>query len=468
MGFHELPMIKLWRVGGLLCLFGCAHAPATRAPSESIRASAHYTVTIFDRLDGAEVRVCLDGMAARELVPVAEGEGHELSGAWLGGRPLETARGRIRLQQGSLPSCVDYTTRFTPPMFRPSDSDAIIVSQAQWLWRPEPFPSGLDASVRFRLPDGGRASLPWPSSDAVYFPDRSAFFSSAFGAFGQFDRQSFSVTGVQVDVTRLGPRPSDDDVRRWISRAMQATASVGDRFPRDRAHFFVVPVQSQEKPVVFGMVRRGGGSSVLLVAASDANLEELEGSWVAVHELSHLWMPPLHAEDRWLSEGIATYLQEVLRARCGMQSGERAWTRLAEGFARGRRSGTGRVLANESQNMNRTGAYHRVYWAGTAFALEVDVRLRESSGGEMTLLRAIADSQRVWGNEARPVPASTVLGTLQDLSGAEFIEALAEQYARRSDFPDVAYLDAPKYREVRAQIMAPAGHACGLSGESSR
>jgi hypothetical protein len=461
-------MMRLWRVGGFVCLLGCAHAaeaPATTKPSP---ATAHYTVTIYDNFRGAKVRACLEGATVRELVPIGESDGRELSGAWLEGESLDIARGHIRLKEPLRAACIDYATRFEPPMLRPSDSDAVILSQAQWLWRPDPFPADLDASIRFVVPAGSEASFPWPSSEGVYFPAESAFFSSAFGVFGQFERQAFSAAGTHIDVARLGHGPSDDDVRAWITSAMQTTASLGDRFPRDRVYIFIVPVRSPEKQVAFGMVRRGGGSSILLVASPDATAEELVASWVTVHELSHLWLPPLHAKDRWLSEGIATYLQEVLRARCGLQSAEHAWARLRKGFERGRRSGTGRKLSSESENMNRTGAYHRVYWAGAAFAMEVDARLRKGSGGEMTLLRAISDAQRVWGTEARPVPASMVLDALDDANGTEFVAGLAERYAQSTEFPDVPYVDSPAYRQVRAQITSRADGACRLSVESSR
>jgi hypothetical protein len=437
-------------------------------PKGSSGATAHYTVTIFDNFGGAKVRACLEGATVRELVPIGDSAGRELSGAWIEGVTLDTARGRIRLRESSRAWCVDYETRFRNAMFRASDSDAILMSQTQWLWRPEPFPPDLDASVRFMLPTDRQVSLPWPRADAIYLPDESAFFTSAFGAFGEFDRQEFSVAGTSVYITRLGSRPPDEDVRRWIGRAMQVTASVGAGFPRDRVHFIIVPVHDRSKEVVFGMVRRGGGSSVLLVPSLDADVAELETDWVAVHELSHFWLPPLHSEDRWISEGIATYLQEVLRARCGLQSSERAWTRLQEGFERGRKSGTGRKLASETRNMNRTGAYHRIYWAGAAFALEVDVRLRKDSDGEMTLLRAISDAQPTWGNQARPVAASVFLNALQEASGADFIEALAETYAAQSEFPDITYAASPEYQEVRGQITSLADQACGINAESSR
>jgi hypothetical protein len=182
-----------------------------------------------------------------------------LRGAWVEGETLDTPRGRILLRQPSRASCVDYETRFGTPTFRASDSSAAIVSQTQWLWRPEPFPHELDASVRFVLPADGQVSLPWPRSDAIYFPEQSAFFTSVYGVFGSFDRQSFSVASTNVDIARLGSRPADDDTRRWLGRAVQATASLGGRFPRDRVHFIVVPMQSQGQQVVFGMVRRGGG-----------------------------------------------------------------------------------------------------------------------------------------------------------------------------------------------------------------
>jgi hypothetical protein len=381
-------------------------------------------------------------MTVNGLVPIYDGGGPALRGAWIGDDPLDTPDGRIRLREPARAACVDYETRFDSPLFRASDPAAVIVSQAQWLWRPDPFPRDLEASVRFELP--------------------------IYSVFGSFEHQSFSVMGTSVEVARLGLRPPADEIRRWLGGALQATASVGGRFPHDRVHFIIIPTPSQDKHVAFGMVRRGGGASVLLLPSPNATVGQLEADWVAVHELSHLWLPHLYPGDRWITEGIATYLQEVLRARCGLQSSERAWTRLQEGFERGRRAGTGRPLASESREMSRTGAYHRVYWAGAAFALAVDLRLRKESNGEMTLLRAIGDGQRLWGTDARLVDGSALLSALQEASGADFIQELAETYAASSDFPSTEYVRSPEYSEIRTQILSGADDACGLSAESWR
>lgn len=456
------------RIAGLLCLVACAHTPEAVPRNQHTRGIAHYTVTIFNDLGGARVRACFEDVAMAELVPMHGSAAAELRGAWLDGAPLETTNGRIPLSRASPESCVDYETRFGRNWFQPSDSPAVILSQKHWLWRPDPFPRELNTSVRLVLPGGGRVSLPWPHSNGTYQPDESAFFTETYGVFGVFDRQAFSLANTRVEVARLGERPSDDYIRRWLGRAMQAVASVGDRFPRDRIHFVIAPVDSSGKPVVFGMVRRGGGPSILLLPSSYAGVAELEADWVAIHELSHLWLPRLHAEDRWLSEGIATYLQEVLRARCGLQSSDRAWRRLQEGFERGRRSGTGRRLSSESRAMNRTGAYHRVYWAGTAFALEIDVLLRQRSNGEATLLTALSGAQQRRDIDADLVSASAFLKSLERASGTDFIEELGRQYAASAVFPDTSYLDSPDHSEFRAEITSPADGACGINAVSSR
>ncbi|UCH29588.1 MAG: hypothetical protein JSV06_00790, partial [Myxococcales bacterium] len=230
----------------------------------------------------------------------------------------------------------------------------------------------------------------------------------------------------------------------------------------------IAPANIAADDVVFGMLRRGGGASILLVPSASATREGLDDDWVAVHELSHLWLPRFYPQDRWLSEGVATYLQEVLRARCGLQTEARAWQRLLEGFARGRRSGTGRPLTLESRDMDETGAYHRVYWAGAAFALEADVWFRETTDGRESLLDALSSAQPVWGHSARPVTPEVFLKALGGADGSDFVEALGREYQSRSEFPDEAYIAALELRARRAKIMRPAQSRCGLSDESHR
>jgi hypothetical protein len=398
----------------------------------------------------------------RELVPIREGAAPRIRQASLSGTPLGVERGRIQVEAKG-PACVDYETSFERSWLQPEDSSALVVSQGQWLWRPHPFPAQLTASVEFVLRDGEQVAVPWPREGGRYRLDHSAFFADTYTVFGEFDSKVLEVGGTRLHIARLGAQPSDSQVQRWLERAMLAASSVGP-FPRDDVHFVIAPVDVARDDVVFGMLRRGGGASILLVPSVRATRDGLDRDWVAVHELSHLWLPRFHAEDRWLSEGIATYLQEVLRARCGVQTEERAWQRFLDGFARGREAGTGRPLALESRDMDETGAYRRVYWAGAAFALEADLHLRRATGGQRSLLDAIRSAQTSWGTSARPVGADAFLRALDEQEGGHLLE-LARRYETRSAFPELA-LRSAELRKWRAAALQPARDGCGLSAES--
>lgn len=452
-------------LGVLACLLGCTRAPVTDPRPDATPLSARYTVAILDDFRGANVRVCLEGGTIRELVPMRIDDAKRLESARIGDALVPHDRGRIPVRATSSAPCVEYSTQFDGAAIAADDAPAVVLSQAQWLWRPEPFPLGLEATVRFVLPPGQRVSAPWPQvDDGAYSLSESAFFTDAYVVFGSFDEQSLAVAGATLDVVRLGPRPSRTAVKRWLGRAARAAASVGP-FPRDRVHFVITPTDIPEDDVVFGMLRRGGGASILLVPSANATDLGLDTDWVAVHELSHLWLPKFYPQDRWLSEGIATYLQEVLRARCGMQDAATAWRRLLEGFDRGRRSGTGRRLTDESRDMDRTGAYHRVYWAGAAFALEADVWLREASGGERTLLSALSRAQQIWGQSARPYARSTFV---RALDGSGELNELSGEYQARSEFPDTSFVDAIEGSALGADIMGRAEEPCDISVESRR
>ena len=221
-----------------LGLFGCRHARDPAAPPESA-VTAHYMVTTLDNFRGARVRMCFEGGPVRELVPIHESATPLIRQTSLDGDRLDVQDDRIRLfePQGG---CVDYETRFQRSWYLPKGSSAVVISHAQWLWRPHPFPKSLDATVRFVLRDDERVSLPWPQRDGVYLLEESAFFTDAYSVFGTFDQRQLEIAGTHVEIARLGAQPTDAAIGRWLGRAMGAAASPGF-FPRDRVHFVIAP-----------------------------------------------------------------------------------------------------------------------------------------------------------------------------------------------------------------------------------
>ena len=448
------------------CVAGCPHTGST-TPSADVAPSLRYEVTIFDNLGGARVRVCAEGFALQELVPMYRSAARGLTRAWTRSGDLEVRAGRIDIPPERSGECSFYETRFSAEMFGEHDGSTVVVSQSQWLWRPRPLPPNAAVRASITLPAGARASTPFERDGSDLVIQRDAFYIDGYNVFGTFPELRFEVGEAVVTAALLGPSPDEASTERWLTTAIVAAGSVGDALPALRLHFVITPVAGSDRPVPFGMVRRGGGPSVLLLPSSTAPVEELEGDWVAIHELSHLWLPRLRDEDRWLSEGIATYLQEVLRARCGLQSADEAWARIHAGMSRGRRSGTNRTLSRESREMGRTGAYHRVYWSGTAFALEADIKLRQMSDGSMSLLDALALARQKRGDIRRSMAADDLLAEIDEAAGSDFLVGLGQHYATISVFPDTPMLDAEDLAQLRGEIME-VDSRCVAGGASSR
>jgi predicted metalloprotease with PDZ domain len=125
-------------------------------------------------------------------------------------------------------------------------------------------------------------------------------------------------------------------------------------------------------------------------------------NWTATHEFSHLMLPYLQSEQRWVSEGFAQYYQNVLLARAGRYTQRYTWQKLFDGLERGRESVPG-LSPNDAASGDERNSRMKVYWSGAALALLADVELRRRSNGEQTLDAVLGKfqecclpSQRTW------------------------------------------------------------------------
>ena len=282
-------------------------------------------------------------------------------------RSLMIAEGEIQLGPTG---CVVYQVALAEgELSRRVGADVTLAPDA-FLWLSRPMPDNAKLSIHFVLPPGIRATVPW----AGEVPDPSLF-----------DEPSRMVLGTTEPVT-IGPieavflggtrRPGTE---RWIERAQSAAATLAEPLPaRVLAIIEVVKASPGSDPVVFGASLRGGGAAVELLLARNAKDEALAEEWVLVHELSHFALPLLAKGGSWLGEGLASYHQNVLRARGEMLTVREAWKRLNDGFARGRRDANcaGLTLAQASAKMHAKRCFHRVYWGGAAVVFLADVELR--------------------------------------------------------------------------------------------
>jgi hypothetical protein len=423
-----------------LGLLGCR----VHAGSEP-RADVDYQVVPDADLSGLTVTACSRSSRAFRRWAAPWSRLTLLEGARVGERLHTSARG-----------CVAYHAALPPSRRTLVRSGALVGSHAEWLLRPTGDVG--DVRVRFSLPPGARVATPWPPTRDVggaraeptfTLPPR-ALELPADVLLGRFELSQRDVGGTALQVARVAGTlaHSQAELTDHIAGAVRLVASVGGSFPSERVLAVVWPAPSDEL-VQFGLTKRGGGASMLLFFGDRAPAGSLAEDWVTVHELAHLLHPRVPPSDRWLSEGIATYYQEVLRARGGWQTPAQAWARIAQGFAAARGGGTGRSLEDEARSMHASRAYTRVYWDGAAFALAADMRLRAQG---TSLDEVIARGLRGASRGARPVAASRLVASYDP-----GLVALAQEHAARAEWaPTDALFEAlgVAYSDGEARLVA--------------
>jgi predicted metalloprotease with PDZ domain len=211
--------------------------------------------------------------------------------------------------------------------------------------------------------------------------------------------------------------------------------AVTGHLPQSNPQVLVVAIGPRNEAVVRGQVLRGGGLATVFYVDETRPLSEFRESWTATHEFSHMLIPYISSRDRWLSEGLASYYQNVLRARDGRLSETQAWQKLHEGFKRGEDNTNGGSLAQATRNGR--GSTMRVYWSGAALLMMADIQLRYKSGGVQSLdtaLNALSDCCMENGVTWR---ARDMFVQLDRLTGTEVFMDIYNDNVHTSDFPDI-------------------------------
>jgi hypothetical protein len=331
--------------------------------------------------------------------------------------------------------------------------DDLLMRATLWLWRPRALAPNEDIEVRFALPQGFNVSVPWaPAATAqdpgpVYRVGTTPFDWPARTAIGRFDVQRLDVAGARL---RLAALHGTDSARmaRWLSEAAGAVGTLYGAFPLRSPQVLVVPLGHQSDAVPWAQVVRGGGAAALFFVDQRRPLEEFRDDWTATHEFSHMLLPYLGRDHAWLSEGLASYYQNVLRARAGMLDEASAWERMQAGFERGRAQQRHGTLAYLSREMYSERAYKRVYWSGAAYWLEADVALRRESAGTRSLDTVLAALRECCLPASAMWTGPQLLERLDALGDTRLFTSLARQYLAAREFPDMS----PIYDDLGVRV----------------
>ncbi|MGH8060840.1 MAG: hypothetical protein ACREO7_02380 [Pseudoxanthomonas sp.] len=248
-------------------------------------------------------------------------------------------------------------------------------------------------------------------------------------------------TELRVEVVGVDDPARVEMLQRWISESAEATKTLSGRFPLRSAYLRVQQIDSRDSsPVPWGQTQRRDEVGALLYVRRDADYEALRGDWTAVHELSHLYHPYLGDSGRWLAEGLASYYQNVFRARAGMIDADEAWKSLDAGFRRGQAVTSGTRL--DAMGRGRDGTM-RVYWAGAAYWLEADLALRRER--DSSLDAVLDEYTRCCLRGGASVAPSDFAAVLDRIAGGNSFITLYRRYAASRAFPS---LDNNAYRRL--------------------
>lgn len=421
------------------------------APAPAAAAAVHrYTVRADESLTTLDVRACFaDGLpqhlvadhwlatrATRPFRFVVDGET----------RFRETDTQVVAFPQPSDDGCIEWRTDLAEiaEVHRMNvgyrAGEALVMTTGSWFWRPYRLTRSRDIEFVFDLPDGMQVSVPWRPLDEAgtrFLHDHSPLEWSALMAIGRLEQYTFGMHGATFRLS-IAPGPASLEntrVRPWLENAIQAAATLWNRFPVDNVQLLVVPVAGGYDAAPWAQTTRGGGTGAQFFVNAKAANGTFASDWIATHELVHFALPYVQRNDAWLSEGFASYYQSVLRARAGLLSPEAAWQELYEGFLRGHRNTGYSPLSEDSRHMHARGRTLRVYWSGAAIALLADVALRTQSDNAWSLDRVLREFDHCCREPERSWSARDLFERFDDIAGTNIFATLYNRNVYSRHFP---------------------------------
>jgi predicted metalloprotease with PDZ domain len=430
----------------LLCF-----STSTSANTE-LREHDEYRVQLDTERNLLMVVACFKTDSPDYLVAGSENAASLITSASLGQKPGQQAllinRARILLNPSAEEPCLNYQVDLKK-LNRNSNSGRISInlgntlnSQAgDWLWLPAD--KSRTIRVRFTLPKGFFSSAPWhlisrTETESMFEFNAQDDIEESRVLIGQFSQGDIHVEGARIRLAIVGKvsKAEINKLTKWVSYGAESIVALYGRYPLSDPQIVVFAIGPYDSAVPWGEVQRNGGCVANLYVDQTRPLNELVNDWTLIHELSHMIHPYLDMSGRWLTEGVATYYQNVLQARVGTFTEEKAWTKLHQGFQRGiKETKSGESLINISSNMRENRKYMRVYWSGVALVLKADTMLRIRSNSSLDVV--LKKFQSCCLSPNRTWNPREYINKLDELSNTRIFSRLYEEYAFSDKFPDL-------------------------------
>lgn len=312
---------------------------------------------------------------------------------------------------------------------------AFLAAPSAWLAHPSDPPDDARFRLRVAAPAGVRfvSGFPADASGALH-ADLGDLLRAPYAAIGRFDVRSFA-RPFPVEVAFLEGSWScgAPSIFDWIASSARVVSSYYGGAPIPKTLVIVAPEDGAN--IGYARTMGNGGASILAPIGTSMAASDLGASWPMVHEMLHVAFPNLPKEQRWLEEGMATYVEPIARARAGLIGEREAFERFARRMPLGE-------PAEGDLGLDRTPTWGRTYWGGAIFCMLADVEIRARTKNARSLDDALVAMLREGGSVATRWDMDDVVACSARATQTNVLGELYERYGKRPERFDVAALFA--------------------------
>jgi hypothetical protein len=323
-------------------------------------------------------------------------------------------------------------------------SGLLVTSPAAWLVHPERLAREGWYRLEFSMPPGsGVACGADAYGEDAFLAEIPPVWTTPYCVLGSFRRWVLPVGESVVEIA-MAPgtlAAGETSVVRWIAEGALAVAVWLGRFPVPRTLAIVLPEASSSR--IGGIVKGGGGASVVFSVGGAVRREELLRDPAAAHEFVHLAVPTMPLRQLWVTEGLATYVAPLARARAGIVPPDSVWAAFFEGMHRGE-------PGEEEAGLDGAEGPARRYWGGALFWLWGDLELRRRTEGRRSLEGVLADVVASGASIAHWGTADRFFAALDRAAGEAVFERLYGAMGRHPAGPRTAML----WRDLGVRVSA--------------
>lgn len=264
----------------------------------------------------------------------------------------------------------------------------------------------------------------WAFGGYTVFTDRKPMqvMTPGPGAFTDPGRKGARQAEITVAVLDDGFAMDDAAITAWITRFAGLVGRYWGGFPADNLLVAVTPHRRVNDP--FGRVRGGGGPTLLMrISKQDSPKFLHEKDWVLTHELVHVGAPFAPARRPWFMEGMATYLEPLIRGLGGAIPRRAVWDEWARAMPTG-------AAALNTEGLDGRG---HPYWSGALFFLlaQYETAKLGRADGLAPCFRAF---RRQLGDASQRTSIQNLMRICDEALGKPIMSDLYARYASPSDF----------------------------------